>query len=166
MNLNIAHIRMLVRVVTKRTGAPIFDEDLEQDIVVKALEAFRRLGRVAHPRALLMKIVDDAVRDHWRRRRSSVVLSVLDERSISYVPAFELDLDARRQIDLLRAALDRLPHSKRVLLELFYTHDHSIPEIAVITRKSVSAVKMELSRSRRTLARILRNLAGKRKLPS
>jgi RNA polymerase sigma factor (sigma-70 family) len=158
MNLNIGDIRMLVYVVTKRTGTPLHDEDLEQEIALKAVEAFRRLGQVAYPRALLMKIVCDAVRDHWRRRRPPEALDRIDARLLSHAPAFELDLDARRRVDLLRAALNRLPHTKRALLDLFYTHEYSIAEIAVIQGKSISAVKMELSRSRRILARILRSL--------
>lgn len=162
MNLNVADIRAMVHVVTKRTGSPVHDEDLEQQIAVNALEAFRRLGPVAYPRALLMKIVYDAVRDHWRRRRSSEDIDTIDERLLSHAPAFEVDLDARRQLDLLRRALDRLPASKRTLLDLFYTQDQSIPEIAVIQGKSVSAVKMQLSRSRQSLARIFRTLASKK----
>jgi DNA-directed RNA polymerase specialized sigma24 family protein len=70
----------------------------------------------------------------------------------------ESDLDRERRIVLLRRALERLPASKRTLLELFYVHDHSIPEIARMQRRSVSAVKMELTRSRRLLRRILRIL--------
>jgi RNA polymerase sigma factor (sigma-70 family) len=158
MDLNIGDIRMLVYVVTKRTGTPLRDEDLEQEIAVKALEASRRLGHVAYPRALLMKIVNDAVRDHWRRRRPPEALEKIDARLLSHSPAFELELDQRRRIELLRTALDRLPRSKRALLDLFYTHGHSIPEIAAIEGKSISAVKMELSRSRRTLARLVNSL--------
>src|SRR5688572_23282258 len=119
MNLNVADIRTMVHAVTKRTGAPLHDEDLEQQIAVNALEASRRLGPVAHPRALLMKIVYDAVHDHWRRRRSSEDIDTIDERLLSHAPTFEKDLDVRRQLDLLRRAIDRLPASKRTLLDLF-----------------------------------------------
>jgi RNA polymerase sigma factor (sigma-70 family) len=159
MNLNFAEIRMMVHVVTKKTGAPVHDEDLEQQIALNALEAFRRLGPVAHPKALLMKIVYDAVRDHWRRRRSSEDIHTIDERLVSHAPAFEADLDARRKLELLRSALDRIPASKRSLLELFYTHGRSIAEIAALQGKSISAVKMQLARSRQSLARIIQALA-------
>ena len=70
MNLSPVEIRALVHMVTKRTGTPIHDEDLEQDIALHALEALQRLPQITHPRALLMKIVRDSVRDYWRRRRS------------------------------------------------------------------------------------------------
>src|SRR5262245_9362322 len=153
-----AQIRTLIHVATKRTGTPVHDEDLEQEIVLHALEAFRRLEEVIYPRALLMKIVHDAVRDHWRRRRSCEDLDGLDERFVAHTPSLESDLDRERRIVLLRRALERLPASKRTLLELFYVHGHSIPEIARIQGRSISAVKMELARSRHLLARIMRTL--------
>src|SRR5438128_7409317 len=126
MNLDPVEIRILVRAVTKHTGTPIYDPDLEQDIALHALEAFERLDAVAHPRALLMKIVRDAVRDYWRRRRLSEDLEDVNQRFLAHEPEFELDLDRGRRADLLRRALAKLPAPKRTLLELFYIHDHSI----------------------------------------
>jgi RNA polymerase sigma factor (sigma-70 family) len=160
MKFDPAEIRTLIRLATSRTGAPLHDEDLEQDIALHALEAFQRLHKITHPRALLMKIVHDAVRDHWRRRRSSEDLAGIDERFISHIPTFESDLDRERRAVLVRHGLQRLPDSKRTLLELFYIHDHSIPKIAAIQGRSVSAVKMELARARRSLAKIVRSLAA------
>src|SRR5215475_11603014 len=98
MNLNPVEIRTLVHIETKRTGSPVHDEDLEQDIAVRALEALQRIERVTHPRALLMKIVRDAVRDHWRRRRSSEDLESIDERLLSHAPEFENELDQKRDL--------------------------------------------------------------------
>src|SRR5499426_3542961 len=120
MIFNPSDIRTLIHVATKRTGTPVHDEDLEQEVALRALEAFQRLNEVTHPRALLMKIVQDTVRDHWRRKRASEELADIDERFISHVPAFESDLDHERRLELLRSALDRLPAAKRILLELFY----------------------------------------------
>jgi len=162
MNFDPSEIRSLIHMATRRTGTPIHDEDLEQDVALHALEAFRRLDEVTHPRALLMKIVCDAVRDHWRRRRSSEDIDGIDERFVSHMPAFETEIDRDRSLVLLRRALGQLPPTKRALLELFYIQDHSIPEIAALQGRSVSAVKMELARSRQSLARIVRSFADKK----
>lgn len=117
MNLNPVEIRTLVHIETKRTGSPVHDEDLEQDIAVRALEALQRLERVRHPRALLMKIVRDAVRDRWRRRRSLEDLECIDQRFVAHPPEFEFDIDSDRQIELLRRSLNRLPEPKRTVLD-------------------------------------------------
>ena len=158
MNFDPAEIRGMIHVATRKTGTPLHDEDLEQDVALHAVEAFRRLDEITHPKALLTKIVLDAVRDHWRRRRSAEDLDGIDERFVSHVPTFESDLDRERRAEVLRRALARLPASKRALLELFYIEDHSIPEIAAMQGRSVSAVKMDLARSRRALEKILRRL--------
>jgi len=157
-----SEIRTLIHVATKRTGTPVRDEDLEQEVALHALEAFRRLNEVTHPRALLVKIVRDTVRDHWRRRRSSEELEGIDERFISHEPAFESRLDQQRRVELLRSALDRLSPPKRTLLELFYAGDYSIPQIAALQNRSISAVKMELARSRRSLSRIFLSMLNRK----
>jgi len=162
MIFNPSDIRTLIHVATKRTGTPVHDEDLEQEVALRALEAFRRLNKVTHPRALLMKIVRDTVRDHWRRKRSSEELAGIDEKFIAHVPAFESNLDQQRRVELLRRALTRLPPAKRRLLELFYINDQSIPQIAALQDRSVSAVKMELARSRQSLSRIFHSMLNKR----
>src|SRR5215475_12070179 len=109
MNLDLAEIRTMVRVVTRRTGMPIRDEDLEQDVALNAVAAFRRLEHVNHPRGLLKKIVHDTVRNHWRRRHSADDLDSIDERFVAQAPDFELDLDVRRRLELLERALGLLP---------------------------------------------------------
>jgi RNA polymerase sigma factor (sigma-70 family) len=162
MNINPAEIRSLIHMATRRTGTPVHDEDLEQDVALHAIEAFRRLDSVRHPRALLMKIVCDAVRDHWRRRKSAEDLADIDERFLSHIPSLESEIDRGRSLALLHRALGRLPAPKRELLDLFYIQDHSIPAIAALQGRSVSAVKMELARSRRSLARIVRSFADKK----
>jgi RNA polymerase sigma factor (sigma-70 family) len=164
MNLNPVEIRALIHVTTRRTGTPLHDEDLEQDVAVRALEAFQRLRRITHPRALLRKIVKDAVRDHWRRRRAPEDLEDIDQRFISRQPEFEFAIDSVRRIELLHRALDSLSESKRVVVEFFYMRDYSIPQIARIQNRSISAVKMDLARSRHSLAAMVRALATKKSL--
>jgi RNA polymerase sigma factor (sigma-70 family) len=159
MTVNLAEVRHLVRIVTTRTGNPIFDEDLAQEAAVRALEAIRRTGHVQHPRAFLMKIVSDTVRDYWRSRRRSEDLESIDPRLLSLQPGIEDELDRRSRAALLGTALQRLSPSKRRLIALFYNDGLTTGQIARLQKKSVSAVKMELMRARRQLARIVRAIA-------
>src|SRR4026208_2493757 len=123
MNFSLADIRTMLHAATRRTGLPLRDEDLEQEIALNAVSAFRRLGHVSHPRALLMKIVQDKVRDHWRRRHSFEHLDTVSEHLMTSTPEFEVTIDIRRRIDLLNRALTRLAPDKRILVELFYEHE-------------------------------------------
>jgi RNA polymerase sigma factor (sigma-70 family) len=148
-------IRTIVRCETQRTGAPLHDEDLEQDAALKACEAFQRQFDVRHPRAFLHKVVVDAIRDHWRRRRPFRHLEGLNETLLAMPPRLDERLDQQRRIDLIRQALRQLDTAKRSTLELFYLEELSVADIALKQKRSVSAVKMELVRARRLLGRIL-----------
>src|SRR6185295_11054847 len=140
LNIDSAEIRALIRRVTQRTGAPVYDDDLTQEVTLKVMEACRKQREIRHPRAFLTKVVRDAVHDYWRRRRVVFDISTIDESRLAELPHFEDDLDRRRQTDLLRQALLQMKSSKRATLELFYADDCSIAEIAQIQGKSESAV--------------------------
>jgi RNA polymerase sigma-70 factor (ECF subfamily) len=153
---------MLIRLVTQRTGSPVHDDDLTQEVTLKVVEACRKQEEIRHPRAFLMKVVRNAVHDYWRRRRILFDISTIDESRFAELPNFESELDRRRQTDLLRRALQQMESSKRSTLELFYSNDCSIAEISRIRGKSESAIKTELMRTRRALAEIVRDLAKKK----
>jgi RNA polymerase sigma-70 factor (ECF subfamily) len=151
-----SEFRRLIHVETRRTGNPIYDEDLAQEAALRALDAFRRAGEVKHPHAFLRKIVCDTVRDHWRhRQRPTEDIDAVDERLLSVQPQFEADLDRRRQRMALTSALNRLDAAKRTLITMFYEEGVSIPEIARRHDSTISAVKMQLLRARQELFRML-----------
>lgn len=66
-----------IRRATLKTGSPLYDEDLVQDVLLAGVLAFRRL-EVRAPRAFFAKIVRNAVADHWRRRPYSIQLDTID----------------------------------------------------------------------------------------
>jgi RNA polymerase sigma factor (sigma-70 family) len=155
MKIDPCEIELLVRIATQRTGRPVHDEDLHQEATLNVVEAFQKQIEIKYPRALQRKIVWDTVCDYWRRRRTSEDLEAVDERCFAESPRFEERLDAKRRLDLLRHALTQLDVGKRTTLDLFYMQEWSIAEIARQQKKSPSAVKMELLRTRRLLARIV-----------
>jgi len=161
MDIDPIEIRMLIRIATQRTGRPLHDEDLEQDATLKAVEAFRKQYEVRFPKAFLRKIVCDTVRDHWRRRRPAEDLNTIHEGQFAECPRFEEMLDMQRRVTLLRLGLAQLDAAKRTTLTLFYVEECPVAEIARLQKKSISAVKMELLRARRLLAKIVRGLADR-----
>ena len=158
MVIDLFEVRAIVRSETKRTGVPLHDEDLEQDATLKAFEAFRRECDVRYPRAFLRKIVGDAVRDHWRRRRVGEDLDTVDEAKMAVAPRFEEEMDGKRRVEVLRRGLAELNVSRRATIDAFYLEECSVVEIAERQGKSVSAVKMELLRARKQLAKIVLGL--------
>src|SRR5262245_44829361 len=129
MNFSPADIRVMVRVVTQRTGDPVHDEDLLQEVSLRAISAFRNRHDIRHPRAFLMKVVQNTVSDYWRRRRMARDAPAIITETFS-APTFEDDLDRRRLIRLLREALERLDAGKRATIDLFYIQSRPVAEIA------------------------------------
>jgi RNA polymerase sigma-70 factor (ECF subfamily) len=162
MNIDASEIRNLIRKVTQRTGTPVYDDDLTQDVTLKVVEACRKQPQIRHPRAFMMKVVRDAVRDYWRRRRVVFDIATIDEARFAELPHFEDALDRRRQTELLQRALLQMASAKRATLELFYSNECSIAEISRIQGKSESAIKTELMRTRRALAEMVREMANKK----
>jgi len=137
------------------------DEDLTQEVCVRALDAFRRAADVRYPRAFLMKIVSDTIRDHWRRRRSAENFDFLEERFLRFTPDLEDEIDRDRKIDLLRRSLARLDTPKRHVIALYYEQGLSVREIAKRQGRTQSAVKMDLLRGRQKLAQLMRAAQSK-----
>ena len=161
-----ADVRELVRQALARTGQPIFDEDLLQEAHLRALDAFQRAQHVEFPRAFLTKVVCDTVCDHWRRAHSartrSSDLDDIDARFIRVQPSFEEDLDRKRRGRVLRQAMLRLTPAQQRLLRLHYEEGLTLVHIARLQRATVSAVKMQLLRTRRHLVQIVRTISVKK----
>lgn len=162
MTVDPTEIRRLVRLATRRTGSALFDEDVVQEAALRALLAFRKADRIEKPRAFLMKVVQDTVRDHWRRRQTSEDIESVDEKFISQSSDFESRIDDKRRCEVLERAVATLDPDKRATVVLFYKDELSIPEIARLQSRSTSAVKMQLMRTRKDLARIIGSFAKKK----
>lgn len=156
MLLTPRYARSIIWLLTKRTGSPVIDEDLAQDALLRALQAFRRTPQVQHPRAFFRKVVKDMLADHWRHHSLPLRFVPVDDTPPNvYQPRFEETLDRSRRLVRLFAALDRLTTDKRLLLECFYLNGLTIREITQRLGKSPSAIKMGLARSRQELVRMV-----------
>ena len=92
----------------------------------------------------------------------SRALDCIDEARLAEPCTVEVDLDRRRQREALQKAIAALDPRKRSTIQLFYSENRSIAEIARLQNKSQSAVKMNLLRARRELSRIILGLMNKK----
>lgn len=145
----------LRRMVASLNGAA--DADLEQEVFIRVLEAFRRLEDVRSPYGLMRKIARDAVVDSWRTRRVGEDIGQLPELCRAETPRPEERLDRERTIEHLKESILELGCDIRGPVYLFYIEGYSIPTLVRILRKSPSAIKMALHRGRRQLGRMLGN---------
>ena len=159
--------------LTRMTGNPELAEEMFQ-------ETFRRVHRKAHTfagrrfKSWLFTIATRVAIDGYRRNTAGPMASLgqraectdghCQEPGTTAVAADCLDpsektvlAEQRRQV---RLAVDTLPAEQRATLVLAYYQQLSYPEVAEVLGCSTGAVKKQMSRALRTLARRLPDISG------
>lgn len=131
----------LVRLGYALTGDRSLGEDLAQTALAKAYASWPKVARAGDPDAYVRKIVVNASRDGFRRRRVTEVLTnSLPEAAADDMPSFE-------QRPALFAALMKLPAGQRAIVVLRYWLDLTETETAAAIGCSVGNVKSQASRA-------------------
>ncbi|MDR6288598.1 RNA polymerase sigma-70 factor (ECF subfamily) [Inquilinus ginsengisoli] len=136
----------LHRYCARMVGSAIDGEDVVQEALAKAAEAFPAAGPIERPDSWLFRIAHNAALDALRRRRrraeigSDVALAGLAEAGAG--------ADAQVAATASLATLLHLPVAQRSSLVLIDVLGHSLVETADILGLSVPAVKAALHRAR------------------
>ena len=144
----------LHRYCARMVGSAIDGEDVLQDALIKAVEAFGLAGAIGNPEAWLFRIAHNTALDYLRRRKRQQALHSAEEVDMI---ADRLDAVANRQI--ARASLRtfmRLPVAQRSSVILMDVLGCSLQEVCDVMDASLPAVKAALHRGRTQL----RELAG------
>jgi RNA polymerase sigma factor (sigma-70 family) len=150
-------LEQLRRMVVRMNGTA--DRDLEQEVFLRVLEAFRRRSEIRYPHALMRKIARDTIVDSWRSRARVPTANPdgTPEWSTQGMVDIEGNMDRERRLDLLRESILDLGCDIRGPVYLFYVEQYPIAAIARLFGKSPSAVKMALHRGRKRLGKMLGN---------
>ena len=144
----------LHRYCARMVGSVIDGEDVLQDALVKAVEAFPAAGPLRHPEGWLFRIAHNTALDFLRRRsRQAAIFSQAELDMI----ADEIDAVTSRQIASasLRTFM-RLPEMQRACVIMSDVLGCSLQEVCDVLESSLPAVKASLHRGRTRL----RELAG------
>jgi RNA polymerase sigma-70 factor, ECF subfamily len=139
----------LHRYCARMTGSVIDGEDVVQEALVKAIEAFPTMGAVANREAWLFRIAHNAALDFLRRRARQDARGSDKDIEMIVDPA---DPVADRQIAAtsLRTFM-RIPVAQRSSVILMDVLGYSLDEITGMTEISLPAVKAALHRGRTRL---------------
>jgi len=139
----------LHRYCARMVGSAIDGEDVVQDALAKAAEAFPAAGGIDRPESWLFRIAHNAALDALRRRkRQAAFRSDID---LAGLPDKRASADTRVAAGASLATLLRLPVAQRSSLVLMDVLGHSLLETAAILSVSVPAVKAALHRARTRL---------------
>ena len=125
-----------VRLAYLLTGDRELAEDIAQEAFVRVAGKWQDLRKPDAFRAYLRRAIVNLSRSHFRRQR--IARRYLERNAADVRPATLPDLERR---EVLRAALQSLPHRQRAALVLRYYEDLSEQQTADVMGCSVGAVK-------------------------
>ena len=142
----------LHRYCARMTGSVIDGEDVLQDALIKAMEAFAAASPIGNPEGWLFRIAHNTALDFLRRRNRQAALHSAEEVEMM---ADQLDDVTRRQIAAtsLRTFM-RLPVGRRSSVILTDVLGCSLQEVCEIMDLSLPAAKAALHRGRAQLREI------------
>jgi RNA polymerase sigma-70 factor (ECF subfamily) len=130
------------------TGSVIDGEDVLQEAIVKAIEAFDEAGPVTNPEGWLFRIAHNAALDHLRRRvRQDALRSDEDPDTMTD----QTSADHRETAAASLRTFMRLPVAQRSSVILRDVLGYSLEEIGDVTGTTIPAIKASLHRGRARL---------------
>jgi len=139
-------------------------EDLTHDTFIRA-QGSGKLDQLHHPRAFLLQIARNLLRDRLRRKKLAS-FSALDEVVALEIPdpsgTPEQIAHARRELQLLARVLMALPERTRQTVILYKFHHLTYRQVAAVMGTSPKTVEKQLARGIAECRRAVRGEASSR----
>jgi RNA polymerase sigma-70 factor (ECF subfamily) len=139
----------LHRYCARMTGSVIDGEDVVQEALIKAMEAFAGAQPIDHPEGWLFRIAHNASLDFLRRRARQEALHRDEDLDMTADP--EMTPEQKHVAAASLGTLMRLPVAQRSSIILMDVLGYSLQEISEITAAGVPAIKAALHRGRTRL---------------
>jgi RNA polymerase sigma-70 factor (ECF subfamily) len=144
----------LHRYCARMTGSSVDGEDVVQEALLKAIEAFPRDGSIANPEGWLFRIAHNAALDFLRRRARQEKTG--SDEDIELIADSSAATDSRHVAAVSLRTFMRLPVAQRSCVILMDVLGHSAEEISAVTEMTIPAIKAALHRGRAHLREIAR----------
>jgi RNA polymerase sigma-70 factor (ECF subfamily) len=139
----------LHRYCARMTGSVIDGEDVVQEALIKAIEAFPGAGVIVSPESWLFRIAHNAALDHLRRRARQQAVRADEDPDMIVDPI--ATVDERQAAAASLHTFMRLPVTQRSAVILMDVLGHSLEEIAGVMDASIPTIKATLHRGRTRL---------------
>ncbi len=141
--------RLLVRMV----GPGRDVQDLAQDVLVAAIEAFPKFRGQSSVRTWLARIAVQTAMDHFRKplRRQQATLRLVASEGDRVEASPDEALEQRRVVERLHHHLSRLSPKTRAALLLHVVDGRAMAEVAALMDATVAATKTRVFLGRRSL---------------
>jgi RNA polymerase sigma-70 factor (ECF subfamily) len=139
----------LHRYCARMTGSVVDGEDVVQEALLKAIEAFREGDLIARPESWLFRIAHNAALDFLRRRIWMDSARAHEDLDMIVDPLSTIDDRLAAEVGL--RTFMRLPVAQRSAIILMDVLGYSLDEIAGVTGFTIPAVKASLHKGRTRL---------------
>ena len=159
--LYLHHYPAIVGYLYRRTGDHAAAEDLAAETFLAAWRSIHKYQHRGLPfRAWLFRIATNKAnaRDRARRSRQRLHRAFALVQGREHEPLLDQTLDQREDLELLRAAMDRLSPTHKAVLALVHFECLHLSEVASILGVPKGTIKSRLSRARASLKRELGRL--------
>jgi RNA polymerase sigma-70 factor (ECF subfamily) len=143
----------LHRYCARMTGSVIDGEDVLQETLIKAIEAFPHTGPLANAEGWLFRIAHNAALDFLRRRARREGVQDGDD-ALETIADPDSEIERRQAAAASLRTLMRLPVAQRSSVILMDVLGHSLEEISDVLESTVPAVKANLHRGRQRLSEL------------
>jgi RNA polymerase sigma-70 factor (ECF subfamily) len=140
----------LHRYCARMTGSVIDGEDVLQETLVKAIEAFPHTGPLANAEGWLFHIAHNAAMDFLRSRSRQQGMQS-DAEELETIADPDSEIERRQAAAASLRTLMRLPVAQRSSVILMDVLGHSLEEISEVLDSTVPAIKANLHRGRQRL---------------
>jgi RNA polymerase sigma-70 factor (ECF subfamily) len=144
----------LHRYCARMTGSVIDGEDVVQDALVKALEAYDRAGPTANAEGWLFRIAHNAALDFLRRRAR--LAAIHSDEDTDMVPDPISSIDDRQIVTTSLRNFMQLPVTQRSSVILMDVLGYSLDDIRTVTGGKIAAIKTAVRRGRIRLRELAR----------
>ena len=141
----------LVAVATALTGDLRDGEDAVQDTMVKAFVRWEAVGLLDRPGAWCHRVLVNACRSRWRRRRTEALFVSRARRDARSVPEPSAD------VVTFWALVRDLPQRPRLSVTLHFAGERTMAEIASILDVPEGTVRSDIARARTVIISALRS---------
>jgi len=153
-----AHVGAVLVQVARLVGPGSPAEDVTQEVFIEVYKALPTFKGDARFSTWLYRVTRNVAISYLRRKRGSEAVDLASYRALAEV-VHQPDLDARRQVGALWAALKELPFEAREAFVLFEIEGMPLNEIAALTSEPLHTVASRIRRTRERLRSQLERLA-------
>jgi RNA polymerase sigma-70 factor (ECF subfamily) len=130
-------------------------EDATQEVILKLWNNKENLDSYKSLEAFSMTMTKNYCLDQLKAKRSGN-LKLVHDNYLDKVPSLESQLETKDSLNWVEKAINELPEQQKLIIQMRDIEEYEFDEIAKIMDMNETAIRVALSRARKTI-RALRN---------